>query len=326
MASIPRIVAIAGGKGGIGKSTVAANLALAFGRLGQRTLVVDGDFGAANLHTMFGVLRPEHTLAELVDERVEQLDEIATQVAPNVRLVPGTSRPGAANLKPMARLRVLRALAKADADLVLVDLGAGTSYSVIDVLAAADHKLLVLAPQLPALNNAYGLLKAFVHRAVRKLSADEMHRSLIDSALGQESKARTIPQLLGVLRPLDNQLADRIVALLHNFGVALVGNMVSADNETPVFERISKLCYEHLLVHAPVLAAVRRTSSLSGGLRAGASTVADRNDPSYTAFMQLALSIIDIDLAHLRGEERVTKQSTMPLWIQRELMSETAEK
>lgn len=316
---LPRIVAIAGGKGGTGKSTVTANLGLAIGRDGIRVAIVDADFGAANLHTMLNVLRPTQTLADLLDERVDTLDEVLAQVAPYVWLVPGTSRPGAANLSNDERLRVLRAIARIDVDVVLVDLGAGTSYTVIDILAIADHKLFVVAPQLPSLHNAYALLKACVHRVVSKLPAEEMHRTLIDSALGQESRARTIPQLLSVLRPLDAELADRIVETLHRFGAGLVGNQLGADSEATVFTRISKLVYEHLLVHAPVLATVRRSPSLSGGLRAGAGTIATRSDDAYAAFGRLARSILEVDLAKLRGDERTTKPQTVPIWIQREL-------
>src|SRR5258707_1051271 len=68
--SVPRIVATAGGKGGVGKSTIAANLALAIGRLGHRVTLVDADLGAANLHTMLGVTRPQFGLADFFDQRI----------------------------------------------------------------------------------------------------------------------------------------------------------------------------------------------------------------------------------------------------------------
>jgi flagellar biosynthesis protein FlhG len=317
-----RIVAVAGGKGGTGKSTVAANLALAFGRAGVRVVVVDADLGAANLHTMFGVLHPDRTLADFLDARVDGIDDVVSSVAPSVGLAAGTSRPGAANLSASHKLRLIRAIARTEAELVLLDIGAGTSFNVIDLLAAADHKLFVLTPQLPSLHNAYALLKACVHRVVRKLPADETHRALIDSALAHESRARSIPQLLPVLRPLDHELADRIVDALHRFGVGLIGNQLAGDGEVNVFSRISQLVYEQLLVHAPVLGTLRRTPALAGSLRAGAGTIAGRHDDVYAVFNQLARTILDTDLVRLRGEERTTQAHTMPLWIQRELSSE----
>ena len=315
---VPRIIAVAGGKGGVGKSTVAANLAVGMGRLGTSVTLVDADLGAANLTTMFGELHPNATLADFLDHRVETLDELVMRVAPAVGLVPGTSRPGAANLNNGQKLRLLKATARLGTECVIIDVGAGSSYNVIDLLAAADHKLLVITPQLPSLHNAYALLKATVHRVVRKLSVDETHRSLIDAALANEGKARTIPQLLAVLRPLDERIADEVVESLLRFGIGLVGNQLAPGDERAL-GRMSALIYDHLLVHAPMIGAVQHSRALSGGLKAGGQTIAGRADACSLAFTQLARTILDTDLARLRGEQRTAMHQTMPLWIQREL-------
>ena len=77
---VPRIIAVAGGKGGVGKSTIAVNLALALGRLGHRVTLVDADLGAANLHTMLGLLNPAAGLADFLDHRVETLEALKIRV------------------------------------------------------------------------------------------------------------------------------------------------------------------------------------------------------------------------------------------------------
>src|SRR4051812_25432740 len=223
--AVPRIVAVGGGKGGVGKSTVALNLALALARLGHRVTLVDADLGAANLHTMLGVVNPTTGLGDFLDHRVDTLDALkATVVVPTLSLVSGTSRPGAANLGKRDKLRMLDAIAHLDADCVVIDVGAGSSFNVVDFVAAADHKLVVMTPQLPSLHNAYALVKACVHRVVRRLALDDVEQGLVDSALGHDSRARTIAQLLGVLRPLDAVLADRVADTLGRFGVAIIGN------------------------------------------------------------------------------------------------------
>jgi flagellar biosynthesis protein FlhG len=138
--AVPRIIAVGGGKGGVGKSTIAANLAVALGRLGHRVTLVDADLGAANLHTMLGVINPASGLADFLDQRTDTLDSLRTPVIlPNLTLVPGTSRPGAANLTKADKVRLLNAIARIDADCVVVDVGAGASHNVVDVVAAADH-------------------------------------------------------------------------------------------------------------------------------------------------------------------------------------------
>jgi flagellar biosynthesis protein FlhG len=316
----PRIIAIAGGKGGVGKSTLAANLALAIGRMGHRVTIVDADLGAANLHTMLGVLRPASGLADFLDHRADSLDEVLTQVpSSTVSLVAGSSRPGAANLSHAQNVRLIRAIAKLDSDVVIIDIGAGTSYTVVDLVAAADLKLFVVTPQLPSLHNVYALMKACVHRIIRRLSEDETQQSLIDSALGNETKARTITQLLTVLRPLDPALADRIVDTLTRFGAGLVGNQIESVGDAGVLDRIGAMIYEHLLVHAPSQAIIKRSPALSGGLKAGARTLLSRGDEGYSAFRVLATTLLDADLDKLRGTTRSAMHRTMPMWLPHDL-------
>ncbi|HEY0191398.1 MAG TPA: P-loop NTPase [Kofleriaceae bacterium] len=315
---VPRIIAIAGGKGGVGKSVVSANLAVALARLGQRAVLIDADLGAANLHTMLGLVNPSAGLAEFLDHKVEGLEALRTQVlVPTLSLVSGTSRPGAANLKKAQKLRLLNAIARLDADCVVVDVGAGASYNVVDLVAAADHKLLVMTPQLPSLHNAYALLKGCVHRVARRLALDDVQQKLVDAALGHETRARTMGQLLGVLRPLDGELADRITGTLLHFGVAIIANQIEQAADAAALSRMSPLIYDHLMTPAPVIAQLRRSPDLAGGLRAGVGTLAQRG-PDALAFRKLAQVLVMTDLDQLRGVDRVASQSTQPLWVQRD--------
>jgi flagellar biosynthesis protein FlhG len=317
---VPRIIAVGGGKGGVGKSTIAANLAVALARLGQRVTLVDADLGAANLHTMLGLLSPTAGLADFLDQKVETLDSLKAQlVVPTLTLVPGTSRPGAANLSKARKLRLLDAIARLDADCAVVDVGAGSSYNVVDFLAAADHKLVVMTPQLPSLHNAYALLKACVHRVVHGLALDDVEQGLIDSALGHETKARTISQLLAVLAPLDAPLAHRIADTLLHFGVGIVANMIETPADAGALSRMSPLIFDHLKIHAPMIATVPRSAALAGGLRSGAGTLAGV-DASGGVFRKLAQRILHIDLGQLRGAERTAAQTTQPLWLLRDAL------
>jgi len=316
---VPRIIAVAGGKGGVGKSTIAVNLALALGRLGHRVTLVDADLGAANLHTMLGLLNPSAGLADFLDHKVDTLDALKVRVLlPTLHLVPGTSRPGAANLGKPDKLRMLDAIAALDADCVIVDVGAGAAFNVVDFVVAADHKLFVLTPQLPSLHNGYALLKACVHRVVHRLAIGEVEQNLVDSALGHETKARTITQLLEVIRPIDPALANRIAEALLHFGVAIVANQVESAADAAALSRMSPLIHDHLMTYAPMVATIQRSSTLSGSLRAGVGTLAGADD-NGAVFRKLAQAILHVDLAQLRGDERPAGHYTQPLWIQREV-------
>ena len=155
-------IGVGGGKGGVGKSVLAANLAVASAELGFRTVLVDCDLGAANQHTLFGIDRPVSTLQTFLEREVSSLEEVtaATGVA-RLFLIPGVGAvPGAANLPHARKLKVLRHLSKLDADVVILDVGAGVSFNTLDFYELADLRLVVTTPQLPSLQNAYCFLKA----------------------------------------------------------------------------------------------------------------------------------------------------------------------
>ncbi|HSR95858.1 MAG TPA: hypothetical protein VLM79_02255, partial [Kofleriaceae bacterium] len=138
------------------------------------------------------------------------------------------------------------------------------------------------------------------------------------SALGHESKARTIAQLLAVLEPLDAGLADRIAATLARFGVGIIANQVETGADGAALARMSPLIQDHLATPAPVIATLRRSPALSGGLRAGTGTLAGSDDTG-AAFRKLALRLLHTDLAVLRGAERTATHATLPLWIERDV-------
>ena len=154
----------------MGKSVIAANLAVYFARAGASTILVDADLGAANLHTLFDLRRSGRTLNELFTHEIDSLEDAAVEVGvPNLRLIAGSSATaGAANLNHAQKLRLIRQVQALRADVVIIDVGAGISFNVIDLFNAADLRLLVITPQLTSVQNAYGFLKAAVFRIARR--------------------------------------------------------------------------------------------------------------------------------------------------------------
>ena len=164
-----RIVAVGGGKGGIGKSLVSANLGIALARAGHRVTLVDVDLGGANLHTCLGINQPQGTLSDVVTKgtRIESL--AAPTGIENLTLVSGAMDAlDAANPRAQARARLVEQLQTLDADYLLLDLGAGTSLHTIDFFLLADHGVLVLLPEPTSVENAYRFLKAALFRRLQQ--------------------------------------------------------------------------------------------------------------------------------------------------------------
>lgn len=160
-----RVIAVASGKGGVGKTNVVANLALALQQEGQRVVVLDADLGLANLDTLLG-LEPRGTLREvLLGER--SLGEILTEGPGGIRVIPAASGfDDMTRLSPAQRLHLLEEIEILDGsfDVLLIDIGAGISSNVTFFTSAARETMVVVTPEPTSLADAYALMKVLSAR------------------------------------------------------------------------------------------------------------------------------------------------------------------
>lgn len=164
-----RTVAITSGKGGVGKSHLAANLAVALGQRGARVLLVDADFSQANLDLLLGV-HPRHDIQHVLSGE-KTLEEIVVAGPPGVTLVPAASGvPDLADLDDFRFEFLWRGIGQLAAaqDLVLVDTASGVSRLVTSFCLAADDVVVVTTPDLPAFSDAYGLIKVLHSRGLTR--------------------------------------------------------------------------------------------------------------------------------------------------------------
>ena len=163
-----RTIAIASGKGGVGKSHLAANLAVALGAAGARVLLVDADFSQANLDLLLGV-HPRHDVQHVLNGE-KTLEEIVVEGPEGVTLVPAASGvPELADLDDYRFEFLLRSLGQleAGADFVVIDTPSGVSKQVTSLCLAADDVVVVTTPDMPAFSDAYGLVKVLQARGLK---------------------------------------------------------------------------------------------------------------------------------------------------------------
>jgi flagellar biosynthesis protein FlhG len=179
----PAIVAVASGKGGVGKSVLSANLAVLLARSGRRVTLLDLDLGGADAHLLFGVFHPARTLTDFLERRVDSLGEAALELGAfsNLRLIVGTGETlGTANLVHASKQRLIRHALKLDSDVLIVDVGAGAGLAVLDFFLMADLPLAVATPDgLSAIDLARFLQLAALRRAAAALAElPELRRDL----------------------------------------------------------------------------------------------------------------------------------------------------
>ncbi|MCR5503873.1 MAG: MinD/ParA family protein [Lachnospiraceae bacterium] len=158
---LARVMAVTSGKGGVGKSNTAINLAIQLKKLGQRVIILDADFGLANIEIMFGTV-PKHNLCDLI-YKGKGIRDIITWGPGDVGFISGGSGiAGMSNLDRNYLEYIIQNLAQLDAitDVIIVDTGAGISDAVLEFLVASGEILLVTTPEPTSITDSYSLLKA----------------------------------------------------------------------------------------------------------------------------------------------------------------------
>jgi flagellar biosynthesis protein FlhG len=150
---------VTGGKGGVGKTTVAANLGVLLGRSGADPLLVDLDFGLANLDVTLGV-RPVHTVEDFLAGR-RDLEACLHPTPGGARMLPaGSGSYEMGRPDPRRRVRLREAFSRVDAGIVVGDSPAGIGDDVLDFAVMAERVLVVTTPEPAAVTDAYGVIKA----------------------------------------------------------------------------------------------------------------------------------------------------------------------
>jgi len=248
-----RIIPVASGKGGVGKSLVSANLGVAFAQAGQKVVVADLDLGASNLHLVLGHHAPKKGIGTFLSHTKSDFEEVIAETdVPGLRFIPGdTEIPGLANLKASqlkALVKQLIAL-QDETDILILDLGAGTHQSILDFFLLSGQGIVVSSPAVTAVLNAYVFLKNAVYR-------------LMFTSFGKNSRARTyleklridssgpeklyIPKLLPEIRRIDKTSYNAFSSRLEKLRPRLIMNMVDDPKNAEVAAKIRRSCEEYL--------------------------------------------------------------------------------
>ena len=162
-----RVVTVTSGKGGVGKSNVAVNLAVWLQKMGKRVIIFDADLGLANVEVMLGIV-PQYNLSDLI-YRGKSIREIITPGPTEIGLISGgLGIPGLNNLSKDQILYLVHSLSELNelADVIIVDTGAGISDSVLEFVMASPEVLLISTPEPSSLTDSYSLVKALYRNPI----------------------------------------------------------------------------------------------------------------------------------------------------------------
>lgn len=235
--SRPQIWAIGGGKGGVGKSLVTANIAICLALMGHKVAAIDLDLGGANLHTCLGVPIPENTLSDYLTKKVRGLSDLLTPTAiPNLFMISGAQDElGIANLKQMHKAKILSQFSELPVDYVLLDLGAGTTFNTIDFFIAADQGIITTLPEPTSIENSYRFIKTVYQRKL-KMSEELLEIGpLMDEALNSKISQNSTPaDFVNKVIEINPELGHKLKVEIERLQPRLIINQVRTQADIDI--------------------------------------------------------------------------------------------
>lgn len=243
-----RIISLGSGKGGVGKSFLAANMGIHIAGLSKKVILVDADLGNANLHTYLDLSLKGLTLSDFIAGKMSPLGLAASQTSvPNLSLIPGGKAPlGVANIIYKNKIKLLKAIKRLPADFIILDLGTGVSFNVLDFFLIAHYKIVIARPEPASIENFYQFVKTALWRRLTPLIPDLKTRKRWEASFDQQGEwgSKGVSQIVseagGIL--LEEGLRKRIEQVLSRFGVKLVLNWTTTPADRSLGYSIEKVC------------------------------------------------------------------------------------
>ena len=258
MTSKVNIIAVGGGKGGIGKSVVCTNLAIGMALSGQKVVLIDTDFGASNLHALLGINNPAHGFQDFFNEKFtgKQSLLIDTGIS-NLKFVSGAGdNPGSANIDADKVNTVISFIKNLEADTILLDLGPGTNFNVIDFFNISMQSVVLTTPEITSVMKTFSFIRSVLFRRIslafqgypeiQKL-VDHSNPAIADiesytTDLLRERFTENFPDHL-----------DKLNTIVKNFTPGLVVNRVRSRKDLLTGDNLLKLVKKFLKLEATYL-------------------------------------------------------------------------
>lgn len=230
--NVRHVIAVGGGRGGVGKSVTSVNLAVYLAQLGRTVLLVDADPSGAELHTLLGVEQPAMLPTTEEGDAVD-LRPVPTPV-PGLLLLPqGYAVGSTVPIRPGRKPRWAKGLRQLSVDYVLIDLGAGTAPATLDLFLAADLGICVTTPEPPSVEATYRFMRAVFQRKIRRaLIKDRFKLRLVERAQAELPPLPSPPSLVRRIARYDSKLAELAANELSKLRPRLVVNGVRLRSDT----------------------------------------------------------------------------------------------
>jgi flagellar biosynthesis protein FlhG len=324
------IIAVGGAKGGVGKSALAANLAVGLALLGQKVVLADLDLGGADVHLYLGVKFLPKTWNDFLDKKVNSIEEIMTPTPyEGLKLIGGdSSRLGSENLPYSQKRKIMRHLREMEGDYLILDLGGNSSYNALDFFLFADHKIVISGTEPASILDSYSFVKVSVYRLLERFFSE--HKSLKD--LAQKIKNGSLGQLKDLslefifkeVRDRDASAYNKLKERYDRFCVSLVVNMAENRKDFQIAESMQHVLKEKCLLNVGILGTMPFDKLARRAARSFTPIIVEypRSQPSKAIHQMLAAILLDRDQS-LDRDDLLQKTNLMRSEAKDQIRSET---
>tara|TARA_B100001167_G_C16736595_1_gene288793 strand:- start:97 stop:1074 length:978 start_codon:yes stop_codon:yes gene_type:complete len=258
MTSQVNIIAVGGGKGGIGKSVVCTNLAIGIALSGQKVVLMDTDFGASNLHAMLGINNPAHGFQDLFNENFPNKQSLLIDTGiSNLKFVSGAGdNPGSANIDTDKVNTVISFIKSLEADTILLDLGPGTNFNVIDFFNISIQSVVLTTPEITSVMKTFSFIRSVLFRRISlAFQGNPEIQKLVDHSNPGNADIETYTTDLlreRFTKDFPDHL-DQLNTIVKSFKPGLVVNRVRSKKDLLTGDNLLKLVKKFLKLEATYL-------------------------------------------------------------------------
>jgi len=280
-------ISIGSGKGGVGKTMILCNLALLLAKRGKKVCLVDLDIGGADAHLLFGLFNPKHSLADFLTRKVDSIQDVVhTFYSLNgLQLIPGSgSTLQTANMTYQEKQRLLRSLNTLDVDVILIDVGAGTSYHTLDFFMFSDIQICVTLPEPTSIMDFYSFLQL---ATIRKVLSSFLSSSQVSATLKKQSFS-SLAEVLELAEKTQAGAKEKAQEALRYFHPLLVINRDISNGKINK-NKLNQMVNKYLGIEVPSLGNIPEDSAISAALKAYMPICEVSPDaPAAKAILQIA--------------------------------------
>lgn len=269
-----KVIAVGGGKGGVGKSLLATNIGIKLAEQKKRVLLLDADLGAGNLHTFVRAERARSPLSAFIKG---EFDDVGMLISPtevsNLDIISAANDSlDVANQSPQKVARLKRILRMSGYDKIIIDLGPGTGNNTLDMFLSAQSGLVVTTPEPTSMENSYRFLKCLFLRRIGTLLKDQNNVTLrghLENILyrTRSRRPRTIANVLDELRELDHDGGQIIQNMLGSVRIYIIVNQTLSDEDRFLGDQIERACFDYFGVRIQYLGHVNYSKEIIESVR-----------------------------------------------------------